>query len=173
MDFFDVVERRKSIRLFEDKQVEEEKLKKILNAAYLSPSAGNLQARKILIIKDKETKDKLSEVGGGQTALAGAPLILAFFYIPKESAARYAERGEKMYALQDATIAITYAQLAATALGLASVWVGAFDDAKVKEILNAPAGFEPAGLLPIGYAAEEGHGRDRKEWNEVFFEEKF
>lgn len=173
MDFFDVVEKRKSIRSFEEKPVEEEKLKKILNAIYLSPSAGNLQARKILIIKDQETKQKLNEFSGGQNSLTEAPIVLAFFYLPKESAARYDERGEKMYALQDATIAISYAQLAATAEGLASVWIGAFDDEKVKETLQASEGFEPAGLLPIGYAAEEGHERDRKEWNETFFEEKF
>lgn len=173
MEFFEVVNKRKSIRVFKNKDVEEEKLKKILNAAYLSPSAGNLQARKVLIIRNKKTKEKLSKVAGGRTALSSAPIVLAFFYLPEESGAKYGERGTKMYALQDATIALSYAQLAATAVGLASVWIGAFDDKKVKEILKAPAGYEVAGLMPLGYANEKGHKRDRKKWNEVFFEEEF
>lgn len=173
MEFFETVKKRKSIRSFKGKKIEENKLKKILNAIYLSPSAGNVQARKIVVIKEQKIKEELNACAGGQNALTEAPVVLAFFYAPKESALRYSERGEKLYALQDATIAMSYAQLAATAEGLASVWIGAFDDKKVKEILKVPTGFEPAGLLPIGYANEKGRARERKDWKEIFVEEKF
>jgi len=173
MEFFDVLDKRKSIRQFKDKQVEKEKLDKILEAIASAPSAGNLQARKILIITKPEAKKKLCEASLGQGCLIQAPIILAFFAIPKESESKYGTRGRDLYAIQDATIACTYAHLAATALGLGSVWVGAFHDDSIKKAVGAPADYITVALLPIGYPNEEGKPRSRKKFEELFVKEKF
>lgn len=70
------------------------------------------------------------------------------------SAAKYRQRGAGLYSVQDATIACAYAQLAATELGLGTVWVGAFDDDAVAKAVNAKPDWKPVAILPIGYAAE-------------------
>jgi nitroreductase len=79
--------------------------------------------------------------------------VLVFCAAP-DRAAKYGERGRTLYALQDATIAVVHAQLTATALGLATCWVGAFDEAAVVQSLQLPSGLRPVVLLPVGYPAE-------------------
>ena len=73
---------------------------------------------------------------------------------PARSAMKYGRRGQDLYALQDATIAGAYAQLAATALGLGSTWVGAFHEEAVRRAVGIPAVEIPVAILPIGYPGE-------------------
>jgi nitroreductase len=94
-------------------------------------------------------------------------VALVFCAHPALSQVRYAERGETLYALQDATIACTFAMLAATAVGLSSVWVGSFDEAAVSQTIELPDSQRPVAILPIGYAAEEPRLRDRRPLNEI------
>lgn len=153
MEFFEVVRRRRSTRAYAARPVEADKLDKILEAANAAPSAGNLQAYEIYRVTDRERKRALAKAAWDQTFVV-APELLVFCAHPARSAPRYRQRGEKLYAVQDATIACTFAMLAATAQGLATVWVGAFNDDAVRRALGAPAGHVPVAMLPIGYAAE-------------------
>ena len=86
--------------------------------------------------------------------------------MPKESAGQYGERGAELYAIQDATIAATYAQLAVTDVGLATVWVGAFDLKSLQDIFQK-SDLVPVVVIPIGYAAEIPEKRPRKELEEI------
>jgi nitroreductase len=72
-----------------------------------------------------------------------------------------------LYCIQDATIACTYAMLAATALGLASVWVGAFDEQAVHKIICAEPGHRPIAMLPIGYPNESPRFRRRRALEDI------
>lgn len=173
MEFFELVKVRRSIRLFQPKPVEEEKIKKILEAANLAPSAGNLQAYTILVVKNKKIKEKLYQAALNQEAIYLAPVILIFFANPKKSSLKYGQRGENLYCLQDATIAASYAQLAAANLGLGSVWIGAYDDEKVKKILNAPNDFIPVAILPLGYPGENPQNPGRRKIEDLVKWEKF
>ncbi len=154
MEFFEVLTRRRSTRAYAAKPLEPEKLGKILAAANAAPSAGNLQAYEIYRVTDKERKRALVKAALDQHFVAAAPELLVFCAHPARSAPRYRQRGIRLYALQDATIACTFAMLAATALGLSTVWVGAFDDDAVRRAIGAPAAHLPVAMLPIGYAAE-------------------
>jgi nitroreductase len=167
MNFFDLIDARRSIRMFQPKPVEPEKLKPILEAANRAPSAGNLQAYIILVVRNPETKRALAHAALGQDFVAQAPVVLAFCARKDMSAIKYKRRGEQLYSLQDATIACCYAQLAATELGLGTVWVGAFDDDSVHRILKAEAGWQPVALLPIGYPAESPRPTRRLPLNEL------
>jgi len=162
MDFFELVVQRHSIRAYRPTPIEEEKLIRILETANRAPSAGNLQAYEIVVVRSQETKRALAAAALNQTFLAQAPVVLVFFANKSRSAAKYGRRGSELYALQDATIACAYAQLAATALGLATVWVGAFDDESVSQILHAPSDWRPAAILPIGYPAERPEPTPRR-----------
>jgi len=167
MDYFEVIRKRRSIRAFQPRPVEPEKLRRVLEAADLAPSAGNLQAYEILVARDGERKRALAQAALGQAFVAQAPVVLGFAANRSRSAAKYGRRGAELYALQDATIACAYAQLAATAEGLATVWVGAFDDDAVAEALDLPEGLRPAALLPLGYAAEEPEPTPRRSLEEI------
>lgn len=103
--------------------------------------------------KDDQLRQKLAKAAFGQAFVAEAPVKLAFIALPVSSGQRYGIRGAKLYSIQDATIACTYAMLAATALGLSSTWVGAFNDEEVKAILKADTSHVPVALLPLGYGS--------------------
>ncbi|MCS7010260.1 MAG: nitroreductase family protein [Anaerolineales bacterium] len=171
MDFFQVLESRRSMRNYAARPVEEEKLQRILQAVCLAPSAGNLQAFAVYIVRRLEQRQALVHAAFDQEFIAEAPIVLVFCAEPERSAVKYGERGATLYALQDATIACTYAMLAAKALDLDSVWIGAFDEREVSRLLGLPPGHRPVAMLPIGYAGKETRPRPRRpleEWvNEV------
>lgn len=154
MDFFAVIDHRRSIRAYQRKTVEPDKIDALLETVRLAPSAGNLQAYKVAVIEDAGTKQGLARAAFDQAFVAQAPAVLVFCADPPRSEAIYGSRGATLYALQDATIAAAHAQLAAAALGLATCWVGAFDEVAVAQVLAAPAPLRPVAILPFGYPAE-------------------
>ena len=162
MEFFDVIRTRRSIRRFQDRPVEEEKLRAVLEAANAAPSAGNLQAYDIYAVTDPAARARLAGTLPRMEFFSVVPAVLAFCANGERAAIRYGDRGRTLYAVQDATIACTHAMLAATALGLAAVWVGAFQEQAVSEALNLPASARPVALLPLGYAAETVEPRPRR-----------
>jgi nitroreductase len=154
MNLFETIETRQSVRGYQSTDVEAEKLEAILSAANQAPSAGNLQAYEIYLTRDDKVKRALAKASWNQDFVAQAPVVLVFCAHPARSATRYGGRGERLYCLQDATIAVAYAQLAATALGLATCWVGAFNDEQAARAISAPPGQRPIAILPVGYPAE-------------------
>lgn len=153
MGFFEVAEKRHSVRSFKKKPVEEEKLQRILNAISAAPSAGNLKAYKLTVVRDAKQKEALAGAALGQTFVAEAPIVLVFSADKEKSAARYGKRAG-LYSLQDATIACAFAMLAAVEVGLSSCWVGAFSEEDVSAAISLPKKLRPIALLPIGYAGE-------------------
>jgi nitroreductase len=168
MEFFDVVDKRHSIRAYKDKEVEEEKLRKILETANKAPSAGNLQAYEIFVVKDQNKRKALAEAAFSQDFIVDAPVVLVFCSNPTRSSWKGKRGG--LYSLQDATIAACYAQLAVTALGLSSCWVGAFSEEEVLKILGSPKGLVPICIMPIGYAAEEPEITGRRSLKDIVHE---
>ena len=154
MEFFELVRARHSVRAFTARPIEPEKLQAILGAANRAPSAGNLQAYEIYALSNR-TELNLLAGAARQGFVAQAPLALVFCAHPARSAIKFGQRGASLYCIQDATIVCAYAQLAATALGLASVWVGAFDDAAVRRAVGVGKDLLPVAILPIGYAGEK------------------
>lgn len=170
MEFFEILKRRYSVRAYLDKPIEEDKLQKILESARSCPTAGNLQAYEIFVVKDKTKKQELANAALGQDFIAEAPVVLVFCSNPSRSSLRYGSRGEKLYSLQDATIATTFAMLAATDLGLATCWIGAFDDREVYKVLRSPKGLIPVAILPVGYPAEKPYATSRRKLEDLVHE---
>ena len=173
MDFFETVKMRHSVRAFKNKEIEEEKIQKILETANLAPSAGNLQSYEIILIKNQETKNELAEASFGQKFVAKAPIVLVICANTERSDLKYGRRGAELYCINDADIASTYIQLAATALGLGSCWVGAFDEFKVKNIIKAPEYVKPIAIIPIGYPDEIPYSSNRRNLDDLVHDEKF
>lgn len=151
MDFLDIIKKRHSVRSYSSQEVSEEKLQQLLSIVDNAPSAGGLKAYRIIIIRNKETREKLCSAALDQEFITEAPISLIFTANHRISSMKYGERGEELYSIQDATIAASYAQLAATYLGLSTVWVGAFDPKKVFEIAKCKEGETPIAIIPLGY----------------------
>lgn len=154
-DFFETVRHRHSVRKFRSElPVEEEKLHAILEMACAAPSAGDLQSYRIVVVRDPAQRQRLGELADNQDFIAEAPVCLVFCSDPQRAAQKYGTRGEQLYALQDATIAAAYAQLAVVAAGMASTWVGYFDEEQVSAALALETGLRPIAALSVGYPAE-------------------
>jgi nitroreductase len=154
MELSELLHARRSVRAYTDEPLTQIALARLLALVNLAPSAGNLQAYEIYQVTSPKARAALAHAAD-QPYIAAAPVILVFFANPGRSARKYGSRGRDLYALQDATIAATYAMLAATDMGLSTVWVGAFDDLAVSEAVNAPADYVPVAVLPLGHAAEQ------------------
>lgn len=167
-DFFETVRHRHSIRRYQtDMPVEPEKLHAILETASSAPSAGDLQAYRIVVVTDQEQRDTLRAAADDQSFVSEAPVCLLFCADAGRSAEQFGERGEKLYALQDATIAAAYAQLAVVAAGMASTWVGRFDESRVSRALGLDAVLTPVALLSLGYPAELPEPTRRRHLDEM------
>jgi nitroreductase len=162
MDFFEVVKTRQSIRAYQDKPIEPGQIQQLLDTINRAPSAGNLQGYEVYLVTRRDVLQALARSTNGQDFIAQSQLALVFCAHPARSAQRYRERGTTLYCIQDATIACAYAQLAVTALGLASVWVGAFNEDAVRTAIGVGSDLRPVAFLPIGYAAEKPDPRPRR-----------
>jgi nitroreductase len=171
MDFFEVVKERHSIRVFQTRPLEDEKIRRIIESVNLAPSAGDLQAYEIVVVKNPRRKSALAAAALGQSFIAEAPVCFVFLAHPERSSRKYGRRGSELYCVQDATIAASYAGLAATALGLASTWVGAFDDEGVARAVDASRGRRPIAVMPVGYAAETPEVTPRRPISEIAYSE--
>ncbi|MCX8195389.1 MAG: nitroreductase family protein, partial [Candidatus Micrarchaeota archaeon] len=158
------------VRSYKRAPVGENKLRKIIEAAHLAPSAGNLQSYRIVVVRSQKLKEAIAKASHEQDFMVDAPVLLAFISDRKRSAAKYGKRGEEIYALQDATIAAAYCQLAAAALGLGTVWIGGFEQRKIDGLLKAKPHEFCAAIIPVGYAAEHMEGHERRSIEEMVSE---
>jgi len=149
------IAKRRSIRAFKRDQVPSEALLQILEAARSAPSAGNRQARDIIVVRDRAVKRALAEAALDQEFIEEAPIDLVFCINPRRSAQRYGERGRNLYCILDAAASAENALLAAHALGLGTCWIGAFHDNAVARILGLPSDMRVVAIVPLGYTAEE------------------
>jgi nitroreductase len=170
MELFEAIHARQSVRAYQSTEVEADKLNAILSAANQSPSAGNLQAYQIILIRERSLLAALAKATYNQDFLTQAPVVLVFCADVERSGAKYGVAGEKLFCVQDATIATAYAQLAATALGLATCWIGAFDEQKVTGLLSLKPGLRPVAILPVGWPAESPERTPRRSLEELVTE---
>lgn len=150
MDFLKLGKDRYSCRKFKDKDIEKEKLEKILEAGRIAPTAKNSQPQRIFIIKSEENMKKLKEICKYHF---DAPVVLLITFDKEESGRN--PYSEKYYGFEDCAIAITYMMLEATSLGLGTTYVGAFDKEEARNTFSISENLEPVALLPIGYPADD------------------
>ena len=163
MDFFALIHARQSVRAYQPRPVEAEKIAALLEASNRAPSAGNFQAFEIYVTTDAKQIEKLTAATFDQKFMRGAPLCLVFCM----NAARCEYQPAELFALQDTSIACTFAMLAATELGLSSCWVGAFIPEKLAQAVGIPEGHKPVAVLAIGYAAETPERTTRRKIEEL------
>lgn len=167
-DLIDAIRERRSVRRFEDAEIPEATLGRILECARLAPSAGNRQPWLFLVVRNRELKQRLVEAALGQTFIAQAPVAIVVCADVPRSTERYGERGRTLYCLQDTAAAIEHILLAANAFGLGSCWVGAFDEDKVARIFGLDQKVHrPVAIIPLGTPAESPSPRPRRSIDEI------
>jgi nitroreductase len=168
MEALEAIRTRRSVRKYSDQPVEPEKLQAVLEAVQQAPSWSNLQCWSLVVVSDQAVRDRISELSfvesffaahgyksnPAQKALAQAPVVIVACADPSKSGDL---RGEQYY-MADMGFATENLMLAAHAKGLGSVFVGVFDEEKLKELLQIPAEIRIVGLFPLGYPAGESKG---------------
>jgi len=135
-----------------------ENLEKILESAKWAPSAGNRQPWHFVVVLDEQIKEKLVPACRNQGFIRDAACVVVGL--------ADLERSPK-WAIVDTTIALEHIVLEATELGYGTCWIGAFDEAEVKKILNIPDKYKVVALIPIGVPAESPPPRPRKPLKEI------
>lgn len=151
MDFLELVRGRYSCRNFSTREVEEEKIEKILEVAKLSPTAKNFQPQRILVLTEIEQIKKLkfcTQYGWN------APIIMILFYDQNVSYKRD-NYDNKEFGDIDTSIVATHMMLEIQNLGLGTTWIGSFDSKKLVEVYAIPSNLVPVAILPIGYPSVE------------------
>lgn len=163
MEVMEAIRKRHSIRSYEDKEVEEEKLNLILEAGRLAPSASNRQEWRYIVVRDKQTRQKLMEAAAGQAFVGEAPVVIACC---AQSDGHIMKCGQPCYPI-DVAISIDHMTLEAVEEGLGTCWVGAFNEAKAREVLGVPDEIRLVELLALGYPAHIPGGKTRKKLAEI------
>jgi nitroreductase len=139
MELINVIKKRKSVRSFKNIDVADETIEELVALAGKSPSAGAIRGYETII-----TREKIVSVD--------APVYLVICANPQAYVPRYGDRGENLYSVQDATIFGAYFQLLLVDKGLASVWIGAFRENRIKQTLHLEENLRPIAIIALGYA---------------------
>jgi len=171
MDTEKCIHTRADVRKYKAEPIHNADVKDIINAAIQAPSSGNVQNWEFIVIRSKDTLEKLSEVSMGQMVIKEAPMAIVVCANLDEIAPKYGERGVSLYSVQNAAAATQNLILAAWNKGIASCWVGAFNENEAKKILYLPANIRPLAIITLGYAAGKVEKPVRKTLEEVTYAE--
>lgn len=171
MELLELLRKRYSVRKFEDKKVEQDKLDLILEAGRVAPTACNFQPQRVLVIESREALEKLKKCTPFHF---NAPLALLICYDKSVSW----KRGDNYdMGTVDASIVTTQMMLEIENIGLGTTWVGSFNVDELKKEFDIPENFEPIAILPLGYPAKDTapnpHHEERYEIRHTVFYNKF
>jgi nitroreductase len=169
MDVIEAIRARRSVRAYQDRLVEEDKLNCVLEAGRLAPSAKNLQDWKFIVVRDKVRRKKLSIAAMEQPYVAQAPVVIVACGTETEY---IMPCGQYTYPI-DVAISIDHMSLAGVSQGLGTCWIGAFHEDQVKKILGIPEKIRVVVMLTLGYPAETHTARPRKSLEEIVAYERW
>jgi nitroreductase len=170
MDVISAIKKRYSVRSYEEREIEQDKLEKVLEAGRLAPSGMNLQDWRFVVVRDQTLRQKLAEASNNQQFVAQAPVVIVACGVDTD---RIALCGHPVYLL-DVAIAVDHMTLKAVEEGLGTCWIGAFYEEKVKEILDIPKDVRVVTLLTLGYPKGRApKKKDRKNLSEIVMHNKW
>lgn len=184
MDIFEGIRTRRSVRRFSDRRVEDEKIRAILDAARMAPSWANMQCWSFVVVRDASARKEISEltyvesffsplgykVNPAKKGVAEAPVVIIACADPKRSGVLW----DQAYYMTDMGIAAQNMMLAAHALELGTVFVGVFEERRLRDLLSIPPEIRIVGVFPVGYPLEPGKGGPpRRELKEIVSYEKW
>lgn len=180
MNFFDLINKRESVRGYLDEKVEKEKIIKIIEAARVSPSACNSQPWKFIVVDNKDLLGKVASnlynpiIGINKFALT-APLFIVIVGEKRNLTSKVGELIKKKdYTSIDIGIASEHICLAATELGLGTCMMGWFNEKNIKKLLYIPENKEIHLVISVGYYDNKGERKKvRKNIDEIYSFNKY
>lgn len=173
MEFYDVVEERRSIRKYKESLVEKEKLYRILQSSTLAPSWSCKHCWRFIVIDDAAIKNKAAEcVAAKNPAREGlfeAPIAVVICGDPVNAE----EIDDREYYMADCGIAMEHFMLSAANEGLSTCWIGLFDEDKLKSILDIPEAVRVVAISPLGYSNETPDERQKKSIKDITWHNKW
>jgi nitroreductase len=158
MDFTKVIETRRSVRRYQNRNIPQNVLEKIMHAAVVAPTGQDTQTWHFFLVRDQDLKNRLVTEATTQKFIKKAPVIAVCCDDKREKV----YKRDEVY-LIDTVIAIDHMILAARNRGVGTCWVGSFDKEKVRKILNIPDHMEVHMLVPMGYPEKTGAFKEKKE----------
>jgi len=156
MELVEVLKTRRSVRVFEDREIDSEKIKEIIELATHAPSACDVQGWRFIVVNDQMIKDKIVDLGGS-IIIKNAPVGILVVYDNRSKNYQY-----KDY-IQSASAAIQNIHLVARNLGLGSCWVCHLPKPKhLKKLLDIPRYFSPIAYVLLGYPKNQPNAVSRK-----------
>jgi nitroreductase len=168
MEFSELIEKRFSTRKYINRPVDDEAIDSLLEAVMAAPSGANLQSYKVAVVTDDKMRAALTDASGPQGWMSEAPVLLVFFADLDTFKAGIGKRLDNVIPLQDATIAMAYAQLAAFDLGLGTCWVAPFAGDSAQKTCGLKGSLLLSGILTVGHTNESKPKRKRRkpsEWS--------
>lgn len=169
METFDCISSRRSCKRFKKKDVEREKLGKILEAARWAPSPGNVQSQEFIVVKDPEKKEYLSKITKGTESVSQAPVTVIVISDIKKMKRKYGSRGRDLYAIQETSAAMQNMLLVAHDQGLCTFWTGDFKEELCKDYFEIPNRCRPVAIISFGYPKKEPSRPNKMEVTDVTY----
>jgi nitroreductase len=190
MELFEAIKNRRSIRRFTSEPVDDTKIEAILEAGRWAPSWANSQCWRFVVVRDLAIKTKLARTllpiklpdreipNPASLAFEVAPVVIVVCAEMGKSGGRHGSPGEYVtdkgdWFMFDAALAVQNMVLAAHALGLGTVVIGAFEASQVEKTLTVPKGYRAVTMFPVGVPAQSGKAPPRKELSELVIQEKW
>lgn len=176
MDVHEAIQMRRSVRSYSDKPIPDEVMARMRRALRSAPSACNYQPWRFVLVAAPELRQKVARAAKGQTWMADAPVTVVACGLPGEAYKQMGGHGNS--ADVDVAIALDHLTLAAVAEGLGTCWIGAFDEAAVKDLVGVPADVKVVAMTPLGYPASADLNRPldeakRKPEAEIFSTDRY
>ena len=149
MDVHEAIRIRRSVRSYSSDPIPPEVLERLHRAMRSAPSACNWQPWHFVFVTDPQLRRNVADAAHSQVWMADAPVIVAGCGFPEHAAK--AMGGHRNSVEVDVAIAMDHLALAAAAEGLGTCWIGAFDEGRIKLLLNIPHAAEIVALMPVGY----------------------
>jgi nitroreductase/flavin reductase (DIM6/NTAB) family NADH-FMN oxidoreductase RutF len=167
---FDNIMTRTSVRAYQDRPIEDEKVEKMLQAAMAAPTAANKQPWKFIVIKDKNTLKTIADHFHTMTMAAQAPMAI----VVCGDMSLTLDRDGRDYWIEDTSAATENLLLAAHSMGLGAVWCGIYPQMErvkyLSELLKLPEDIVPLNVIPVGYPAEDPAPKDKWKPESVHYE---
>src|SRR3989344_4294569 len=171
MNFPEIIKRRRSIRKYLNKPLEQEKISEILDCARFAPSSGNIQNSRFIVVIKQEKKKKIAEACLNQYWIETAPLLIVICSDTEKIKRYYEKRGERLYSIQNTSLVAQNIMLAAHSLSLGTCFVSAFNEIAIKRILKIPEEIKVHAIITLGYSNENPTIRKETLESLLFFEE--
>jgi nitroreductase len=163
MEFVELARKRYSVRSYKQEPVEDDKLRLVLEAARLAPTAANRQAFRLLVVHTRNRESELSRIYR-RPWFVQAPVVICICTVPDEA---WVRSDGKNYSDVDAAIVMDHLVLAAADLGLGTCWIGAFDPVAAREVLGIPEHVTPIAFTPLGYPADQPPTKKRRDLDDL------